>query len=370
MNVPRICMPMFSAFRRNVFRSALYEAQDVLVECDDVDLIPLEPTARLAFRESCVRRLVYHDVSRRVSRLNPGLRPVRLTRDYELFMLVCPYWQDVWYANAIQGWRRHSRISVCWIDELWSSSLPQLQYWLPVLALFDYVVVGTSGSAPALQDALGRPCHEMSGGVDAIRFSPYPQPPPRVVDVYNVGRRWPGVHSALEAWAGRSRFYLHDTVENVANSLTADHRKHRDVYARLGTRSRFFVVAPGKMTAPGETHGQIALGFRYFEGSAAGAVLIGQRLDCAAFRRHFDWPDSVIEIQPDGSDVADILSTLSAQPQRLEEISRRNAEHALRRHDWVYRWREILELAGLKPTLAMEARQERLEALAAMARAA
>ena len=75
-------MPTFSAFARDVFRAGSYEAEDVLMGCDDVDVIHLEASNRFAFGNSVLRRLVYHDVSRRLVSLNPGLRPVRLTKDY------------------------------------------------------------------------------------------------------------------------------------------------------------------------------------------------------------------------------------------------------------------------------------------------
>lgn len=342
----------------------------MLVGCDDVDLIHLEASRGFALGEKVLKRLVYHGVSRRLVSLNPGLRPVRLTRDYEVFIVVCPFLEDVWYANAIQGWRDHCRTSVCWIDELWTSYVPGLQYWLPILSKFDYVIVGTGGSGKALGDAIGRPCHEIQGGVDTIRFSPYPNPPARLIDVYSIGRRWEGIHRRLlEATARKKIFYIYDTLERTAVCPTRNYAQHRDLYANIAKRSRFFMAAVAKMDSPEETHGQVALGYRYFEGSAAGAVLVGQAPDCEAFRRHFDWPQAVIEIQPDGSDAVEVISRLAAEPERLREISRRNAEQALRRHDWVYRWKEILGIAGLKPTPAMEAREKRLGELAELARA-
>ena len=282
-------MPTFSAFARNVFRSGSYEAEDVLVGCDDVDVIHLEPSNGFAFGNSVLTRLVYHDVSRRLVSFNPGLRPVRLTRDYELFVLFCPFLQDVWYANAIQGWRNYCETSVCWIDELWATSVPQLQYWLPALSRFDYVILGTPGSGKALSDAIGRPCHEILSGVDSIRFSPYPNPPPRVVDICSIGRRWEGVHrSLLDLAARKEMFYIYDTLDNTAIGETRDYAQHRDLYANIIKRSRFFIVAPGKMNSPEETQGQVAIGRRYFEGLAAGAVLVGQAPNCEGFRRHFD----------------------------------------------------------------------------------
>src|SRR5207244_6198720 len=217
----RICMPTFSAFARNVFRSGSYEAEDVLVGCDDVDVIHWEASKGWAFGEKVLRRLVYHDVSRKLVSLNPGLRPVRLTRDYEVFIVVSPFLQDVWYANAIQGWRDHCRTSVCWIDELWSNNVPQLQHWLPALSRFDYVILGIPGSGKELGDAIGRPCHEVLSGVDTIRFSPYPNPPARVIDVYSIGRRRDGIHQALLNLAARKEmFYIYDTLDNARNSET------------------------------------------------------------------------------------------------------------------------------------------------------
>jgi spore maturation protein CgeB len=362
---PRICMPTFSAFARQAFRSGLYEAQDVLAACDDVDLIQLKPSNGFPVRSRWMRRLVYHDLSRTLVSLNPGLQPVQLTRDYDLFMLVCPLWSDVWHANAVKGWRDHCRTSVCWIDELWSHDVPELRHWLPILNKFDYVAVGISGSGKALSDALGRRCYEIQGGVDTIRFCPYPKSPQRVIDFYSVGRRLEGIHRRLLKWASDEKlFYIHDTLDNSGDRDTLDRREHRDLYAHIAKRSRFFGVAPGKVNSPKEIRGQFDIGFRYFEGSAAGAVLVGQAPDCEPFRRHFDWPHAVVETQPDGSDTVEVISKLAAEPDRIHEISLRNVEEALRRHDWIYRWKEILRIAGLNPTPAMDAREKRLAELA------
>ena len=107
------------------------------------------------------------------------------------------------------------------------------------------------------------------------------------------------------------------------------------------------------MNAYAETKGQIEIGHRYYEGAAAGAVLIGQVPDCPSFRDMFVREDTVIEIQPDGSDVLDILRSLDAQPQRLRQIRQRNTAEALLRHDWVHRWKHIFGIAGIQPSAGM-----------------
>lgn len=360
-------MPSLSSFSRQIFRAGLHDARHVLVNCDDVDVIELEPSAKFGVSEAVLKRLIYHDVSRTLTAARPGLKSVRLTHDYDLFLVHSNFLEDAWYAGAIQRWRDHCRTSICWIDELWTSTLPHLKYWLPVLDQFDHVIVGFPGGGHALSQATGRPCHEISAAVDAVRFSPFPDSPTRVIDVYSVGRRWEGIHRRLLGAAGDPMFYVYDTIRGVAECTPVDQREHRDLYANLAKRSRFFVVAPAKMDAGEETLGQVAFGHRYFEGAAAGAVLIGQAADCDAFRRNFDWPDAVVEIRPDGSDVLETVSTLAADPERLHAISSRNAAEALRRHDWLYRWKDVLALAGLEPRPQMEARERRLGELAELA---
>jgi hypothetical protein len=187
----------------------------------------------------------------------------------------------------------------------------------------------------------------------------------RAVDVYSIGRRWEGVHQALLAAAGRKKIlYVYDTFPRIAEMHVHDHRQHRDLFANLAQRSRYFMVAPGKMDLPEETHGQVAIGYRYYEGAAAGTVMIGQPPDCAEFRETFPWPEVVIPIRPDGSDVMEVLASLESDPARVSAITRRNAAEALRRHDWAYRWKNMLQVVGLEPSPALGIRERRLRDLA------
>jgi hypothetical protein len=362
----RICIPTITSARK-AFHCGLLEAQDVLAETDAVEFANLEPTKAFESRKSFLRRWLYHDRSRRLAFLNPGLRPIRLKRDYDLLILVCPSWSDVFHINAIQGWKDRCRTTVCWIDELYAESVPEYKYWLPFLQRFDHVILGMHASTGPVSDAIGKPCHYVPGGIDALRFSPYPNPPKRVVDIYSIGRRWPEIHRALAKHAREEQlFYLFDTLQS-GDSYVRDHREHRDLYASIAKRSRFFVVAPAKMDAQRETGGQVEIPFRYYEGAAAGTVMIGQALDCEPYRRMFNWENAVIEVRPDGSDVVQQLSRLLADRELTEQIGRRSAREALLRHDWIYRWKEILSIAGLSRNQAMDNREKRLHALAGQA---
>ncbi len=106
------------------------------------------------------------------------------------------------------------------------------------------------------------------------------------------------------------------------------------------------------------------MGFRYYEGAAAGTVMVGQAPNCLPFQEMFDWPNAVVHMSPDGSDVEDVLAGLMAEPERVRHIGSRNAQEALLRHDWIHRWRRILEIAGLPAHPRTESREATLKLLA------
>ncbi len=361
---PRICMPSGRNFKKKAWLCGHYEAQDVLAEIDDVDLICLDPGRHYESRARWQLRLMYRDVTRKVVYANPGLCPVRLTGEYDLFLARCQTYKDLLDINAIKGWKDHCRTSVCWIDEMWTARIPEQKYWLHALRQFDHVFIGFHGTIGPLSEAVGRQLHFLPGAVDALRFTPLPDGPERVIDGFSIGRRWEGIHRALLKWAkSKGKFYMYDTFAG-SQVEPYDHRPHRDHFAELARRCRFFVVAPGKFDCVDETQGQEEVGHRYFEGAAAGAVMVGQAPKCDAYHDLFPWADAVVELLPDGSDTQEILEQLAADPERLDAISRRNAEQALLHHDWVYRWKEIYRVAGLEPSEGMLAREKELHRLA------
>ena len=170
----------------------------------------------------------------------------------------------------------------------------------------------------------------------------------------------------LRAAEDRSIFYIYDTFGgSLADVL--DYKQHRNLFSNVTKRSRYFMVAPGKVDVSDETRGQVEIGHRYYEGAAAGTVMIGQAPNCDAFGEMFPWADAVIPVQTDGSDIMDTIAGLNSAPDRVSAISRRNAAEALLRHDWVYRWKEILRVVGIEPLPGMTSRERRLKELAAAA---
>jgi glycosyl transferase family 1 len=363
----RVCVPTWRAFNRGAFQCGLYEAQDVIAHVGDVELISVRAKPGTKWKENWLKNVGHHDPTGMLRSINPGLEPVRLVKDYELLVVVCQNLRDLLYLNAIENWKDRVRTSVCWLDEMWAYLVPGYKHWLGALEQFDHIFVSYRGTALPLSEALGRPCHWMPAGVDTLRFCPYPNAPERVIDVYSIGRRHEGIHNSLLGLAKEKEiFYLHDTLWHTSSAEPIDDQQHRDMYANVAKRSRFFLVAPGKIVPDiaGFQVVQSELGFRYYEGAAAGAMLLGQAPTDESFSIQFDWKDAVLEINPDGSDVVKTVRDLMAQPERIHAASQRNAEQSLLRHDWIYRWKTLYEHVGLSMSAGMGARIDRLKTLA------
>jgi Glycosyl transferases group 1 len=359
----RVCMASLRGFNRLAGWCSNYEFEDVAISVDDVALFELNPGRAFDQTNWVAQRMMWRPGLKALARRsNPGLKPITLERDYELFVFICMNALDLIYLNAIKNWRERAKTAICYVVEVYSGQIQKLSHHLGPLAEFDHVCLGFSTSVDSIRAAVGKPTHHVALGVDALRFTPLKNSPPRPIDVYCMGRRLEWAHDALLRLAAQDQvFYIYDTIPSYL-IRPPDHRQHRDLVASLAKRSRCFVTSPAK-AGDEESHGQSEVGARFFEGAAAGTVMIGQRPTSASFQKDFGWPDSVIEIGDEPA-LMHWLEVSRRDPARLDAIGKRNAIEALRRHDWVYRWRRILEIAGLEPTSKLSERERRMQDLA------
>jgi hypothetical protein len=92
--------------------------------------------------------------------------------------------------------------------------------------------------------------------------------------------------------------------------------------------------------------------------------MIGEAANREAYRELFGSPEAVIQICPNGSELAAVLSDLDSDPERIAAISRRNCKEALLHPDWVYRWNEMFQVAGVEPSPHIAARERHLKDMA------
>jgi glycosyl transferase family 1 len=342
-----------------VWRASLREFEDIIVDVDAVDVLAPTPGRWHRHRKRIALR-VGRDSNVIV---NPGMPRIRLDRDYDLFFAICEKTSELLNLTALEGWNDRCRISACLVSELWVKEMPFFKSCLKMLAKFDYVFSYLSQSVEAINQAIPGRCLYLAPGVDTRLFMPDPKAA-RSIDVFSLGRRPEHLHQALLTAAHADKiFYVYDTI----NDLHAhDLGQHRLLVANIAKRSRYFVVYPAKWDSPQERGDQSEMGARYFEGAAAGTVLIGERPSTEQFDKTFFWPDAVVELPRDRHGIEEVMTEMDREPDRQDKVRRTNVVQALRRHDWVHRWETVLATAGLEPMPALVRRRERLADLAAV----
>jgi len=297
---------------------------------------------------------------------------VVLERDFDLFFPVFSHTYQLYSLTAIPNWRQRCRKAACFISEVWSDMLPD--YLLELLSAFDHVFIGHRHPVKDVARITGRPCTYLPLAVDVVRFAPFSGDQPRPIEVCNIGRRSPVTHQALLDDAERRRsFYYYDTVAASGSDLkdrtfrVDSPHEHRRKLATLLKHSRYFIANRSYVDRPEFTAGRDEISARFYEGAAAGAVMIGEAPRTQEFKQQFDWPDALIHAPFDSADIARILADLNGDPERLRAVRRNNVRQAAQRHDWLHRILAVFDTLGLAPTEKMRARAKRLEQIASEA---
>jgi hypothetical protein len=296
--------------------------------------------------------------------INPGVPETKIDREYDLFITVPERVSELLHMKSLKGVRDKCKKTVCWLPEFYFKDIPIYKSCVEILKEFDYVVFMFVASDPFLPFIKGHSQY-MAAGIDCLNFSPYPNPPQRVIDVLSIGRRAPATHKALLQMAREdNKFYMYDTI----NALKAhDLDEHRLMTANMAKRSRYFIVSPGKFDKPEETGGTSEFGYRYFEAGSAGTIMIGMRpYNNKEFDKIFDWPDAVIEVPFTSGEIVDVIHELDKQPERQARMRQKNMTECLLHHDWLYRWESILEMVGMQPLPKLQNRKRTLQQLNAM----
>jgi hypothetical protein len=348
-----------------------YEFEDIVQAVTDAERIDATDLPSLEFcRRGYKLARLASGSSRLASRLVPSPRSkVVLTQDYELFFPVFSNAFELYSLATIPNWRQRCRKAACFITEVWTDQLPE--YLLELLSEFDHIFTGLRHCVDDVARITGRPCSYLPLAADVLRFAPAEPEQPRPIDVCNIGRRSQVTHQALlEDTAQRGSFYYYDTVAASGSDLKQrtfrvdNAQEHRLMLATILKHSRYFIANRSHVNNPEFTAGRDEISARFYEGVAAGTVMIGEAPRTEEFKRQFDWTDAVIHLPFDSPDIGRILADLNDDPARLAAVRSRNAREAALRHDWVYRIRTVFDVLGLAPTEKMAARAERLGQIA------
>lgn len=348
-----------------------YELEDTfaaVVECQRIDATDL-PAIELSRRAYKLARLACRSPG--LARLlAPSPRSqVLLQSDFDLFFPVFSHAFQLYSLATIRNWRQRCRKAACYITEVWSEFLPE--YLFELLSDFDHIFLSSCHCVQDVARVTGRPCTYLPLAVDVPRFSPVRPDRPRPIDVCNIGRRSPVTHRALLEMAERKPvFYYYDTVaasgDNLKNRtfrVDSPH-EHRRMLATILKHSAYYFANRSYIDRSDMTAGHEEISSRFYEGAAAGTVMIGEAPRAEEFLRQFDWPDAVIHVPFDSPDIGRILTDLNADPDRLQAVRCNGVREAALRHDWLHRIQVVFDLLGLTRTEGMRSRAQLLSEIA------
>jgi hypothetical protein len=349
-----------------------YEFEDIFAAVTGAQRIDATDLPAVEFSRRAYKLVRLASGSPRLARrLAPYPRSkVVLERDFEFFFPVFSHTYELYSLATIPNWRQRCRKAACFITE--ANLLPE--YLLELLSSFDHIFLGSRHSVQDVARITGRPCTYLPPAVDVPGFAPSSLNQPRPIYVCNIGRRSPVTHQALLEVSERQQlFYYYDTV--AASGFDLKQRtfrvdsphEHRRMLATMLKHSCYYIANRSYVNQPEFTAGRDEISARFYEGAAAGTVMVGEAPRTEEFKRQFDWPDAVIHVPFDSPDIGRILADLSGDSERLRAVRRNNVREAALRHDWLHRIQVVFDTFGLALTEEMQARAQRLNRIASQA---
>ena len=351
-----------------------YEFEDVIASLTNAQRIDVTDRPGLEFSRRAYKLARIASGSRPLARkVAPFPRSkVLLERDFDLFLPVFSHAEEVYSLETIPNWRERSRKAACFIVEIWSNRLTG--YLVELLSSFDHIFVGFQHSVEDVARMTGRPVSYLPYAVDVLRFAPASPDRPRPINVCNIGRRSAITHQALlDDVEKQQSFYYYDTVAASGSNrqdrtFRVDNaEEHRRMLATILKNTSYYIANRSHVNNPDFKASQDEVSARFYEGAAAGAILIGEAPRTNEFKRQFDWTDAMFHLPFDSPDVGRILADLDRDNERMQAARRRNIREAASRHDWLNRLQVIFATLGLEPTEQMNARARQLDQIASAA---
>ncbi|MGB5633490.1 MAG: glycosyltransferase family 1 protein, partial [Waterburya sp.] len=269
---PRILVVSVRGFRFQAANCCIYELEDLLTDLESAQLYTPIPDRAFDKARKMYRGAKYIGVSDNFAwKIAPFPEELVLSQEYDLLFAVLDNPWQFHLLESIKGWRDKCRHTACFITEMWQPDLKIKRLFKEPWSNFDRVFLGVTQCVAGLNELIEPPVTYVPPAVDTLRFSPYPDPPQRLIDVSYVGRRSPNIHDALIKRAAQDNFfYYHDTLRGKLE--IGNPKEHRILLANLFQRSRYNITNYAKFNSTEETGGTQEIGNRFFEGAAAGTV--------------------------------------------------------------------------------------------------
>lgn len=360
---PRILLISMRGLNPFLSHANLYEFENLAASLDRIDIFApasfgeVEGTRGLI---SKTRRRINEELVRRLGSKDAAGAP------YDIVLVFFQSMSDLELLRPLHRWTSLGRRSAIVFQECWATSIVPGRSDFERLNHFDQIFLTMAGSIAPLERCLQTPVAELPFGVDAGLFSPIRPGRARNIDFYAMGRRHDGMHADLIAHARTEEFfYAYDSLRMSGRTLYNDVFEHRLLTSRMIQNTRFFAVSRGRFDTPDLIANQDEVNPRYYEGASAGATLVGAVPQTRRFDELMGWTDAVIPFDPEQQEIVPFLEDLGSQTERLETARRSGVRECLTRHDWMFRWRTLLQTLGLDEPASLARREEELHKRAA-----
>ena len=357
-----MCIASHHNVQPAAYKGLAYEACEALASASNAKVI-----APPGLPEKFVRTGASKIAQRLTGMNRPMMQPYRMTEQCDLFLYLCMVTSDMVQLERIEGWREKSRKAAVFVFESWTASAEDERKYYRLMDQFDHVFLFNPNSLAAVQKRTAAPCSYLPAAVDCLLATPMPNVRSRPVDVYGMGRVDPAMHDRLvDLTLEDQLLYLWDTVPQrlpTGGYLQARQRTYHTIRNSKFFLSFNFSIPSEKSRL--EARGEEAIPARVFEGASAGAVLLGSKPPLTEYDALFDWPDALIDVPRDPADLGGFMADLGQQTERVRRAGVTNAVECLRRHDWVYRWEEMLRVLDLPVPPGAAERKAQLAAIAA-----
>jgi len=167
----------------------------------------------------------------------------------------------------------------------------------------------------------------------------------------------PGERPIFAYWMGRRYDTLHQAMLRYCSERGLDYRYTKRggefpdpmELGRMVGSSQYFLVTPPNLAEPARTGGYSPFVMRYLEGLSAGARLVGVLPGSGEYEKLLPL-DAILQVAPDGSDLAAKLDADRNSPEARAAVERARLfvrEH----HSWARRAEQIFDrLSDGKPT--------------------
>ncbi len=345
----------------------LFEFENVVSStCDAPILAPREKAIYAASRKIAstkVQRNALRVCNRIVGRFDP-VRYLQLGKSPNVLLIGAICGDDLNLLKAISNWRRKFDLVAAFVCDCWAPEIyPTFTRHL------DHLFVPMPEMVEQLTDAFRIPVTCIPFGANVLEFGSCQKPEARPIDLISFGRTPQHHHesfSKISSGQDPSFRYLRTIARRNDDNPKLDYKQRvdrndlRQLYKDL-SHSKLALcyesVFPGMRPFP---HSFLTM--RWFEAGAAGCVMVGKRPSTPLADDLLDWENSTIELPSDGEEAVEQIKELLKYPDRLGEISKRNYEQNLRRHDWRWRIKQMLELLKTPVPTKLNAQLQEIEA--------